>query len=325
MEYFDMSKPIAAMASLVRPLVEPHCGDLDVTWFTSTEEALEIAPHAEIGWFDMYDKDKMAQVLSAATSLKWLNSIYAGVEHFPLDQLKQQGTIVTNGAGLNSSPIAEFVVMGMLSAAKRTDKLLELQAQQEWPEQAPGTTELTDGKALIIGYGGIGQQVAKKLSGFDMDVTAVRRTASDDPAGLGTEVIGTDDWRARLGEFDWVIVSAPATTETQKLLGADEFAAMKPSAWLINVARGSLVDQPALVEALNSKAIGGAMLDVTDPEPLPKGDPLWTAANCFITMHVSGVAQTRMFQRAAARFVENLKRYQTGGDMVAVADLDRGY
>ncbi len=320
-----MSKPIAAMASLVRPLVEPHCGDLDVSWFTSTEEALEIAPHAEIGWFDMYDKDKMAQVLSAATSLKWLNSIYAGVEHFPLNQLKQQGTIVTNGAGLNSSPIAEFVVMGMLSAAKRTDSLLELQAQQEWPEQAPGTTELTDGKALIIGYGGIGQQVAKKLSGFDMAVTAVRRTASDDPAGLGTEVIGTDDWRARLGEFDWVIVSAPATTETQKLLGADEFAAMKPSAWLINVARGSLVDQPALVEALNSKAIGGAMLDVTDPEPLPKGDPLWTAANCFITMHVSGVAQTRMFQRAAARFVENLKRYQTGGDMIAVADLDRGY
>lgn len=320
-----MSKPIAAMASLVRPMIEPHCGDLDVTWFTSTEEAIEIAPHAEVGWFDMYDKEKMAQVLSAATSLKWLNSIYAGVEHFPLDQLKGQGTIVTNGAGLNSSPIAEFVLMGMLAAAKRTDKLLELQAQQEWPEQAPGTTELADGKALIIGYGGIGQQVAKKLSGFDMDVTAVRRTASDDPAGLGTEVIGTDDWRARLGEFDWVIVSAPATTETQKLLSADEFRAMKSSAWLVNVARGSLVDQPALVDALNSKTIGGAMLDVTDPEPLPKGDPLWTALNCFITMHVSGVAQTRMFQRAAARFVENLKRYQNGEEMVAVADLDRGY
>lgn len=320
-----MSKPIAAMASLVRPMVEPHCGDLDVTWFTSTEEALEIAPHAEIGWFDMYDKEKMAQVLAEAKNLKWLNSIYAGVEHFPLDQLKQQGTILTNGAGLNSAPIAEFVVMGMLSAAKRTDKLLSLQEEQEWPEQAPGTTELADGKALIIGYGGIGQQVAKKLSGFEMDVTAVRRTASDDPAGVGTEVIGTNDWRDRLGEFDWVIVSAPATAETQKLLGKDEFAAMKPSAWLVNVARGSLVDQPALVEALNSKAIGGAVLDVTEPEPLPKGDPLWTANNCFITMHVSGVAQTRMFQRAAARFVENLKRYQTGGDMIAVADLDRGY
>ncbi|MEH6757461.1 MAG: D-2-hydroxyacid dehydrogenase [Parasphingorhabdus sp.] len=320
-----MSKPIAAMASLVRPMVEPYCANLDVTWYTTTEEALEIAPHAEIGWFDMYDKEKMATLLGAATNLKWLNSIYAGVEHFPLDQLKRQGTILTNGAGLNSSPIAEFVVMGMLAAAKRTDKLLALQEQQEWPEQAPGTTELADGKALIIGYGGIGQEVAKKLSGFGMDVTAVRRTASNDPADLGTEVIGTNDWQARLGEFDWVIVSAPATAETQKLLGKDEFTAMKSSAWLINVARGSLIDQSALVAALNGKSIGGAVLDVTDPEPLPKGDPLWTASNCFITMHVSGVAQTRMFQRAASRFVENLKRYQNDEEMIAVADLNRGY
>lgn len=313
------------MSAIIRPMVEPHCGDLDVTWFTSTEEALEIAPHAEIGWFDMYDKEKMARILSAATNLKWLNSIYAGVEHFPKEQLKQQGTIVTNGAGLNSSPIAEFVVMGMLAAAKRSDKLFQFQQQQEWPEQAPGTVELSESKALIIGYGGIGQRVAKKLSGFDMDVTAVRRTASDDPAGVGTEVIGTDDWRARIGEFDWVIVSAPATSETRQLLGKDEFAAMKSSAWLVNVARGSLVDQEALVEALNSKAIGGAVLDVTEPEPLPKGDPLWTAENCFITMHMSGVAQTRMFQRAAVRFVENLKRYRNGEEMIAVADMDRGY
>ena len=93
------TKPKAAMASLVRPLVEPHCDDLDVTWFTSTEEAMEIAPHAEIGWFDMYDKEKMAEIISAATNLKWLNSIYAGVEHFPLAQLKAQGTKLTNGAG----------------------------------------------------------------------------------------------------------------------------------------------------------------------------------------------------------------------------------
>ncbi|MEP3226937.1 MAG: D-2-hydroxyacid dehydrogenase [Parasphingorhabdus sp.] len=320
-----MSKPIAAMASLVRPLVEPHCDGLDVTWFTSTEEALEIAPHAEIGWFDMYDKEKMREVLAKATNLKWLNSIYAGVEHFPLDQLKTQGTIVTNGAGLNSSPIAEFVLMGMLAAAKRTDKLLDLQKQQAWPEQAPGTDELADSKALIIGYGGIGQQVAKKLSGFDVNITAVRRNVSDDPAGLSTEVISTNDWRARLGDFDWVIISAPATQETRHLLGAEELAAMKPSAWLVNVARGSLVDQSALLDALTDKKIGGAVLDVTEPEPLPKGDPLWTAPNCFITMHVSGVAQTRMFQRAATRFVKNLQHYQNGTQMIAVADLARGY
>ncbi len=314
------TKPKAAMASLVRPLVEPHCGDLDVTWFTSTEEAMAVAPHAEIGWFDMYDKDKMAEIIGAATSLKWLNSIYAGVEHFPLEQLKAQGTILTNGAGLNSAPIAEFAVMMMLAAAKRSDIILDNQRKHNWLETAPGTAEIDDSKALIIGYGGIGQQIAKKLSGFDVDVTAVRRTASGEP-----NVIGLDDWRDRLGEFDWVFLSAPATSDTKHMLGADEFAAMKSSAWLVNVARGSLVDQDALLKALNDKAIGGAALDVADPEPLPADHPLWDAPNCIITMHLSGVAQTRMFQRAAARFVENLKRYQNGEDMIAVADFDRGY
>ncbi|QJB70608.1 D-2-hydroxyacid dehydrogenase [Parasphingorhabdus halotolerans] len=308
------------MASLVRPLVEPHCGDLDVTWFTSTEEAMAIAPHAEIGWFDMYDKDKMAEIIAAATNLKWLNSIYAGVEHFPLEQLKSQNTLLTNGAGLNSAPIAEFAIMMMLSAAKRMDLIVDSQRKNEWLEHPPGTTEIADSKALIIGYGGIGQQISKQLSGFDVDITAVRRTASDDP-----NVIGLDAWRERLGEFDWVFVSAPATSDTQKMLGEKEFAAMKTSAWLINVARGSLVDQEALVDALNNKTIGGAALDVTDPEPLPKDHPLWDAPNCMITMHKSGNAQTRMFERAAARFVENLKRYRAGKDMIAVADFDRGY
>ena len=315
-----MTKPKAAMASLVRPLVEPYCDDLDVTWFTSTEEAMEIAPHAEIGWFDMYDKNKMAGIISAATNLKWLNSIYAGVEHFPLEQLKAQGTILTNGAGLNSAPIAEFAIMMMLSAAKRSDIINDSQRQHNWLESPPGTIEIDGSKALIIGYGGIGQQIAKKLSGFDVDVTAVRRTATDEP-----DVIGLDDWRDRLGEFDWVFVSAPATSDTRHLLGAEEFAAMKSSAWLINVARGSLVDQDALLAALDNKAIGGAALDVTDPEPLPADHPLWDAPNCIITMHLSGVAQTRMFERAATRFVENLKRYRNGEEMIAVADFDRGY
>ncbi|MEH6788987.1 D-2-hydroxyacid dehydrogenase [Parasphingorhabdus sp.] len=314
------NKPKAAMASLVRPMVEPYCDGLDVTWFTSTEEAMAIAPHAEIGWFDMYDKAKMAEIISAATNLKWLNSIYAGVEHFPLDQLKAQGTILTNGAGLNSAPIAEFALMMMLSAAKRSDRIVDSQRQRNWLEQPPGTTEIDDSKALIIGYGGIGQQIAKKLSGFDVEVTAVRRTPTGEP-----NVIGLDAWRDRLGEFDWVFVSAPATSDTRHLLGADEFAAMKDTAWLINVARGTLVDQDALLTALNDKTIGGAALDVTDPEPLPADHPLWDAPNCIITMHLSGVAQSRMFQRAAARFVENLKRYRAGETMIAQADFDRGY
>lgn len=315
-----MNRPKAAMAALIRPLVEPYCGDIDVTWFTSADEALTIAPGVEIGWFDMHDKVKMVEIISAATNLKWLNSIYAGVEAFPLEQLKAQGTLLTNGAGLNSAPIAEFAIMMMLSAAKRIDLIVDSQRQHQWLQSPPGTAEIADSKALIIGYGGIGQQIAEKLAGFNVNITAVRRSASDDPA-----IIGLDQWRDRLGEFDWIFLAAPATGETAHMIGAAELAAMKSSAWLINVARGSLIDQNALISALNDKSIGGAALDVVDPEPLPQDHPLWDAPNCLITMHLAGQAQQRMFPRAASRFAENLPRYLAGEPMIAQADLDRGY
>lgn len=310
----------AAIASLIRPLVEGQLDGLDVTWFDSGDQALEIADTVEIGWFDMYDKPKMSEIISAATNLKWLNSIYAGIEHFPVDALRERGTIVTNGTGINAIPIAEYVVMGMLSAAKRVDKLLESQAKKEWLSGPPGNSELFESKVLIIGYGAIGQQVAKTLAGFNADITAVRRTPVSDGSA-----IGPDDWRSRLGEFDWVIVAAPATDETQHMIGPDELAAMKDTAWLINIARGSLVDQPALITALEAKTIGGAFLDTVTPEPLPPEDPLWTAPNLFITSHMSGNATTRMFERAGQRFVENLKRYRSGEPMISVADLSLGY
>lgn len=310
----------AALPGLVRPMVEPHIEGLDVTWFMSTEEAGEAAKTAVIGWFDMYDKQKMAEIIESAKNLKWLNSIYAGLEHFPLKTLHERGTTVTNGVGINAIPIAEFVVMGMLAAAKRVDHILEARPQKTWLNGPTGTIELYESKALIIGYGAIGQQIAKTLAGFNMDITAVRRTSNSDPA-----IIGVDEWRDRLGEFDWVILAAPATSETQHMIGAAELAAMRDSAWLVNIARGSLVDQPALIEALNDKVIAGAILDTVDPEPLPAEDPLWGAPNSFLTMHLSGNSTTRMFERAAQRFIENLASYRAGNPMTAEADLIRGY
>ncbi len=310
----------AAIASLMRPMIEGQIDGLDVTWFENGDQAMEIADSVEIGWFDMYDKAKMAEIIGAATNLKWLNSIYAGIEHFPVEALKERGTTVTNGVGINAIPIAEFVLMGMLGAAKRIDKILDGQARGEWLNGPQGTVELFESKILIIGYGAIGQQVAQLLSGFNADITAVRRTPVDDP-----NIVTPEEWPARLGEFDWVIVAAPATSETQHMIGANELAAMKDSAWLVNVARGSLIDQPALIKALEDKTIAGAVLDTVTPEPLPGDDPLWKAPNVFVTSHLSGNSTSRMFERAAKRFVENLKRYQAGEDMVAVVNLELGY
>jgi phosphoglycerate dehydrogenase-like enzyme len=134
-----------------------------------------------------------------------------------------------------------------------------------------------------------------------------------------------DQWRAQLGDFDWIILAVPSTPETDNMIGAAELAAMKPSATLINIARGSVVDQDALVTALQAKHIANAFLDVTTPEPLPADHILWSLDNAHVTMHLSGRAQDKMFVRSATRFFENLERYRKGEALEPMVDLDLGY
>jgi phosphoglycerate dehydrogenase-like enzyme len=128
-----------------------------------------------------------------------------------------------------------------------------------------------------------------------------------------------------LGDFDWIILAVPATAETDGMIGADELAAMKNSATLINIARGSVIDQDALVAALQDKQIANAFLDVTTPEPLPADHPLWTLDNAHVTMHLSGRAQDKMFVRSATRFFENLERYRQGAPLEPMVNLNLGY
>ena len=135
----------------------------------------------------------------------------------------------------------------------------------------------------------------------------------------------TDQWRERLGEFDWVILAVPATAETDAMIGAKELAAMKPEAVLLNIARGAVVDQPALIDALREKRIAAAFLDVTTPEPLPADSPLWTLPNAHVTMHLSGRAQNQMYRRSAERFVANLHRWGRGEPVEPRFNLDLGY
>jgi phosphoglycerate dehydrogenase-like enzyme len=314
-----MTKTITVLSGLIRPLIEGRLPDwVEPHFFQSKEEALSLAPTAEIGWFDMYDKREMAEVISAATQLKWLNSIYAGVDGMPLDLLRQRETIVTNGAGINAITIAEYVVMGMLITAKGYRDVVHAQGRREWLMDSPGKAELFGSKALLLGYGAIGKLVEERLKGFAVDVTVVRRTP-------GPNTLTPDQWRERLGDYDWVILAVPATPETDGMIGANELAAMKPTATLINIARGSVVDQAALVEALKSKSIGAAFLDVTTPEPLPADDILWTLDNAHITMHLSGRAQDKMFIRSAERFLKNLDRWHKGQALEPQVDLALGY
>jgi len=311
--------PTAVLSTLIRPLVEHRLPPgIEPHWFATREEALELAPLAEIGWFDMYSHPDMAEAVRRAIKLKWLNSIYAGLDFLPLDVLVERGITVTNGAGINAITIAEYVVMGMLTTAKGYREVVRAQDRREWLMDSPGKRELAGSKALLLGYGAIGQLIKPRLEAFEVEVTVVRRSA-------GAGVLSPDEWRAKLGEFDWIILAVPATPETDGMIGAAELAAMKSDAVLVNIARGAVVDQDALLVALGEKRIGDAFLDVTTPEPLPPEHPLWALDNAHVTMHLSGRAQTQMFARSAERFLDNCRRYLAGEPVAPVFDPARGY
>lgn len=309
----------AVLSAMIRPLVEPRLPDwVEPLWFASTEDLLALAPQAEIGWFDLQQQEPMAEAVRRAEKLRWLNSIYAGLDFLPLDVLQKRGTIVTNGAGINAVTIAEYVVMLMLVHAKGYREVVRAQDRNEWLLDSPGKIELAGSRALLLGMGAIGKLIKARLEAFDVEVVPVRRSAVEG-------ALGPEDWRGKLGAFDWVILAVPATPETDGMIGAPELEAMKADAVLVNIARGSVVDQPALVAALEAKSIGGALLDVTTPEPLPEDSPLWALDNAQVTMHLSGRAQSKMFMRSADRFIENLARWEEGEPVEPRFDPALGY
>ncbi len=310
----------AVFPALARPLLEPHLpADLDVAWFATPEEANAGIADADIAWVDMQPTPRVAEAIRhSGHNLKWVSTIFAGLDAFPLDLLRQRKVTVTNGAGINAYAVAEYAVMGVLVGAKRFDEVLRAHDRHEWLRDAPGKIELYETKALVVGYGAIGKLIGERLAAFGVDVMGVTRSGRD-----GT--ITPDTWRAKLGEFDWVILAAPSTDATKAMIGADELAAMKATAWLINIARGDMIDDDALIAALEANKLGGAFLDPTDPEPLPADHPLWSAPRAIVTAHLSGRSQTKMFQRAAALFLKNLDAFRAGKPMENVADLDAGY
>lgn len=309
----------AVLPALARPLLEPHLpAGLDVTWFINREEAEAAIVDADLAWVDLQGSRDTAEVIARGTKLRWVSTLRAGIDAYDIPKLRANGTILTNGTGINANAVAEYAVMGMLVAAKRFDQVVRQADTREWTTVAPGTVELAGGSALIIGYGTIGRLIGERLAAFDMAITGVTRSGRE-----GT--LTPDAWKARIGEFDWIVLAAPSTDRTQALIGAAELAAMKTSAWLVNMARGDMIDQDALIAALEGRRIGGAFLDTVEPEPLPPDHPLWTAPNAIHSMHLSGRSQTTMFQRAAELFVRNLVAFMDSRPMTNIVDLAEGY
>ncbi len=309
-----------ALPQAVRAQVEPGLPQgLDLVWYAGPPAAEAAVKNVEVAWLDLFDPPAQARAVEAGPQLKWVTTIQAGVNTWPLARMRERGLRMTNGAGVSAVPIAEFVVMGMLAMIKSFEGLIRIQADRRWaPWSLPGG-ELAGSKALIVGYGSIGGEIGRRLKAFGVEVVGVRRTPSSE-----ADVIGPGDWKARLGAFDWVILAAAATEETRSMVGEAELAAMKPGARLVNVARGALVDQPALIAAARDGRLAGALLDVTDPEPPSPDDPIWTTPNILLTSHSAAVSD-RWLARAAALFLDNLDRYRKGQPLRNRVDLELGY
>lgn len=303
----------AVLPASLRPALQDQLPDwLAVRWWDKAETLLELAPQAEIGWFDMHVKAPVLAAIKQAERLRWLNTSYAGVDWLPLADLDARGVALTCGSGLTSGQVAEFAVMGMLAVAKNYRAVVRAQDRHDWLGAAPGTRDLAGSRALILGHGSIGQAIERALLGFGVEVVAA---SSHRPR----------NWRSRLGEFDWIVMAVPGTPETRGMIGAAEIAAMKPEVVLVNFARADCLDQAALVEALAEKRIAAAILDLTDPEPLSPSHRLWSLENAHITMHLSGIPTPASQQRAAERFLRNCERFRAGEPLEAQVDLRRGY
>ncbi|HVA92484.1 MAG TPA: D-2-hydroxyacid dehydrogenase [Chloroflexota bacterium] len=262
----------------------------------------------------------LADLRAALPRLRWLQAPAAGIGDRRLHLVLGPDVLVTSAAGVYSDMVAEHVLALTLALYKRLPDLFDLQRQGQWRDLPTRTLQ---GRTMgIIGAGGIGRATARLARAFGMRVIGVRRGEGEVP-----ELDQTLPLRRLpdlLGASDVVVLTAPLTEETRGMVNAAFLRAMRPSAVLVNVARGGLVVTDALVRALTDRWIGGAALDVTDPEPLPEGHPLWHAPNTIITPHHANPSEASV-EPITARFCENLRRYLAGEPLLAVVDPARGY
>jgi phosphoglycerate dehydrogenase-like enzyme len=227
--------------------------------------------------------------LIEAPGLRWVHSISAGVEHLPLARMAEHGILLTNSAGAYATAMAEYALAAMIMLARSLPEWLEGQRERRWLEAGSFEANVLRGKRLgIVGYGAVGRELATPARALGMEVWATKRSPMFLSAEPLDRLLPAVDLHELLASSDFVVLCASLNRSTRHLIGETELDAMKPTAVLVNVARGGLVDELALVRALTEGTLRAAMLDVTTEEPLPPESPLWTAPNLFITPHVSG-------------------------------------
>lgn len=268
-------------------------------------------------------KAEIKKVLERAPKLEWIHARYAGLDALMFPELIASKVPLTNGRGTFSQSLGEFVMTGALYWAKDLPRMLKAKAAHRW--EVFDVHELSTQTMGIVGHGDIGRAIARRAKAFGMKVLAVRRDPSPRAGDEDVDrVYATKDLHQMLPQCDYVAVAAPLTPDTKHLMSTAEFNAMKPEAIIMNVGRGPVIDEAAMTEALRTRRIRGAALDVFEVEPLPADSPLWDLDNVLISAHTADHTKDWL-NDAAMFFVEQFTRWQKGEPLKNIVDKKAGY
>ncbi len=281
----------------------------------------------EIADADAFIGDIKPDLVRAGKNLKWVQTMSAGVEkvlHLSGgNDLRDSGIVLTNNQIVQGPEIADHALAMLLTMSRGILTFVEHRKQQKWQARPYGGIELRGRHAVVIGLGGIGQQIAQRAWGFGMTVTGV--DPEDIPfSPFWQKVVKPDQLNQVLPTADVVFISAPHTEKSHKMMGPQQFELMKKDSYFVAVSRGGIYDLPALVKALDSKHLAGAGVDVTDPEPLPEGHPLWKFDNVIVTPHIAGRSDKDR-ARMVSTIKENIRRFAEGEPLINVVDKKKGY
>ena len=266
--------------------------------------------------------------IKAAKKLKWIHSTATAVHALMSPELIASEIVVTNARDVHGPVVAEHALALAFALAKRLPQAVRFQQQKHWAqhdlwESSPRPRELNGATMTIMGMGGIGRPLADLASSVGMRVIGVREHPERECDGVDL-MYGFDALEEALSEGDFVVLALPVTPKTHHLINAERLARLQPEAYLINVGRGVLIDEDALVRALRAKSFAGAALDVTSEEPLPPESPLWEMENVLITPHIAGLTEF-MWERHYGHYTENLRRFLMGEPLLWVVDKEKGY
>jgi phosphoglycerate dehydrogenase-like enzyme len=264
----------------------------------------------------------------AARKLKWIHSPAAAVHQLMFPELIHSSVVVTNSTGVHGPVVAEHAIAVLLALAKRLPQAMRYQAKKQWSQeqlwnQRPRPREVDGATVAVIGMGGIGGEFTRRAKAMGMRVLAVRENPAKG-AGGADEVFSSSQIDDVLPQADYVLLCTPVTSATTGLMDAARLKKMRTDSYLINVGRGPLMDEAALIEALKANRIAGAALDVFEEEPLPRESPFWALDNVLITPHTAAVTE-RLWERHFALIVENLNRFLAGKPLLNKVDKKRGY